>query len=73
MISLSKPVDNLLVVHRPLPVLPGDTITLLGAESVGPLEWAYRNNKLAVIIPDEAVEAVKHAWAFKITYGDTKE
>ncbi|KAG8795751.1 hypothetical protein FRC12_010192 [Ceratobasidium sp. 428] len=70
-ISLEKPRDNLLVVDRPVPVLPGDTITMLGAESVGSLAWSYRSGKLAIVVPDEALGTVKHAWAFRVSYGDT--
>ncbi|KAG9119987.1 hypothetical protein FRC07_004706, partial [Ceratobasidium sp. 392] len=69
-ISLEQPKDNILIADRPVPVMPGDTITMLGAESIGPLAWSYRNAKLAVVVPDEALGAVKHAWAFRINYED---
>ncbi|KAF8594671.1 glycoside hydrolase [Ceratobasidium sp. AG-I] len=66
--SFTKPTDNLLVVERPVPILPGDTIKLLGAEDVGALAWSYRDGKLAIVVPDEAAGAVKHAWAFEVKF-----
>ncbi|KAG8695553.1 hypothetical protein FRC09_009085 [Ceratobasidium sp. 395] len=71
-VSFDRPTDSLLVVDRPVPILPGDTITMLGAENVGPLAWSYRDGKLAVVVPDEALESVQYAWAFKVAYGDAK-
>ncbi|CAE6405806.1 unnamed protein product [Rhizoctonia solani] len=70
MIALSEPQDELVVVERPIPVLPGDTVTFLGDKSAEPLPWSYRNGKLAVVVPKKSVKTVKHAWAFKITYAD---
>lgn len=60
------------MVDRPVPIVPGDTIKLLGAEDVGELAWSYRDGKLAIVVPDEAVDAVKHAWAFEVKFEDVK-
>ncbi|KAH7325490.1 glycoside hydrolase superfamily [Rhizoctonia solani] len=72
MITFSEPKEGLLVVDRPVPILPGDTVTFLGDKKAESLPWSYHNGKLAVVIPKEPVKAVKHAWAFKVTYADTK-
>ncbi|CAE6364822.1 unnamed protein product [Rhizoctonia solani] len=70
MVSLSEPQDGILVVERPVPILPGDTITFLGDKNAKPLPWSYRNGKLVLIAPKASVDAIKHAWAFKISYSD---
>ncbi|KAB5589392.1 Alpha-L-fucosidase [Ceratobasidium theobromae] len=72
-ILLSKPDNGILVVDRPVPILPGDTITLLGAKTQDPLAWSYRDNKLVVVIPNGAIDGIEHAWAFKINFGDAQE
>ncbi|CAE6426674.1 unnamed protein product [Rhizoctonia solani] len=72
MITFSEPQDGLVVVDRPMPILPGDTVTFLGDKNAESLPWSYHNGKLAVVVPKESVQAVKHAWAFKITYADTR-
>ncbi|KAJ1300816.1 hypothetical protein OPQ81_002456 [Rhizoctonia solani] len=70
MISFSKPEGNWIVIERPVPILPGDTVTFLGDERARPLTWSYRDGRLAIIVPKTLVDAVKYAWAFKITFAD---
>ncbi|QRW26549.1 alpha-L-fucosidase [Rhizoctonia solani] len=68
-ISLSEPEGDRLVVERPVPILPGDTITFLGDKSEKPVPWTYRDGRLT-IFTTKSINTVKSAWAFKITYGD---
>ncbi|QRV99595.1 alpha-L-fucosidase [Ceratobasidium sp. AG-Ba] len=70
-ISFNRPTDNLWSLND-LYQSSGRYGHMLGAEKVGPLAWSYRDGKLAIIVPDEALDAVKHAWAFKISYADVE-
>ncbi|ELU39677.1 glycoside hydrolase family 29 protein [Rhizoctonia solani AG-1 IA] len=70
-ISLSEPEGDRLVVERPVPILPGDTITFLGDKSEKPVPWTYRDGRLT-IFTTKSIDTVKSAWAFKITYGDAR-
>ncbi|KAG8817644.1 hypothetical protein FRC17_011134 [Serendipita sp. 399] len=62
-----RPGHSLLVVERPVPILPKDSIYLLGG-SGKPLHWKFKRNRLGIFIPSEELDRVSHAWAFKIVY-----
>jgi alpha-L-fucosidase len=68
-ISLSRPKDNVLVVDRPLPIMKGDTINLLGApQNDGGLKWSQHEGRLAIQVSEQEVDAVQNAWAFQIIH-----
>ncbi|KAG8897839.1 hypothetical protein FRB99_007882 [Tulasnella sp. 403] len=68
-ISFEKPQDGQLRVGRDVPVMNGDKISLLGGGKAGEdLKWHLEGGKLVVDVPDEAVELVELAWAFKVEY-----
>ncbi|TWP53263.1 alpha-L-fucosidase [Lentzea tibetensis] len=50
-----------LVVDAPVPIKPGDRVTLLGHDQ--PLTWGWQGGKLTVDLP---ANAGQHAWVFKI-------
>ncbi|KAL5425143.1 hypothetical protein PMIN04_002805 [Paraphaeosphaeria minitans] len=66
--SLVKPEGGKLEVRAPVPVLPGDTVSLLGAEGVEGLEWAIDGEVFTIVLEGGAVERGKHAWVFKVSY-----
>ncbi|KAG8807306.1 hypothetical protein FRC18_005636 [Serendipita sp. 400] len=57
----------LLVVERPVPILPRDDIYLLGG-SGKPLKWKFKGNRLGIFVPTQELDRVSHAWAFKVEY-----
>ncbi|KAG8932212.1 hypothetical protein FRC02_001510 [Tulasnella sp. 418] len=68
-ISFDRPRDGYLVIERPIPILKGDRIDLLGAGSSGAdLKWWTREGKLVIAVSDEAANLVSWAWAFQIQY-----
>lgn len=71
-VLLAKPKDGLVTIDRILPIREGDEVQLLGVPpKAGGLNWwvdAKKGVTLIKVKPTD-VEAVKHAWAFKISYG----
>ena len=71
-VLLSKPKDGLVTIDRILPIREGDEVQLLGVPpKEGGLNWWVDTHKGVTLIKVKPtdVEAVKHAWAFKISYG----
>ncbi|KAG8743767.1 hypothetical protein FRC10_011487 [Ceratobasidium sp. 414] len=68
-ISLSRPKDNLLVIERPLPIMTGDIVRLLGApQKEGGLKWSKHGSRLVIQVSQEELDSVQNAWAFQITH-----
>ncbi|HEY3716261.1 MAG TPA: alpha-L-fucosidase [Jatrophihabitantaceae bacterium] len=65
--SLTQPGDTV-TVHSPVPIRPGDTISLLGYH--GPaLHWAKASDgSLAINVPAAARNSGQYAWVFKINW-----
>jgi alpha-L-fucosidase len=55
------------VISSPVPLRPGDTITLLGYDG-GPLTWSRRDGNLVIEVPPDAVASGQYAWTFKIDW-----
>jgi alpha-L-fucosidase len=62
--SLEAPGDRL-IVEAPVPIRPGDRVTMLGYHG-GPLSWTSQNGALVVEVPQAARRAGQYAWVFKI-------
>ncbi|MFC0438965.1 alpha-L-fucosidase [Kutzneria buriramensis] len=62
--SLTAP-GSQLTVAAPVPIRPGDTVTMLGYRT--PLTWAVTGGSLVVDVPAAAVAAGQYAWVFKIS------
>ncbi|KAG9016112.1 hypothetical protein FRB93_011586 [Tulasnella sp. JGI-2019a] len=72
-ISLERPINGTLDVHRLVPVIGGDSISLLGGGKAGQdLKWKHNGTTLIIDVPEEAVDQVDHAWAFQVTYAFDK-
>ncbi|KZT55693.1 glycoside hydrolase family 29 protein [Calocera cornea HHB12733] len=75
-ISLTPPPSNCLLIPalRQLPILPGDTITLLGSGGDGgprPLDWEVEEGGgVRVCYEEWEREEVRHAWAFKVEFSE---
>jgi alpha-L-fucosidase len=63
--SLSEPGDQV-VVDAPVPIRPGDRVTMLGHDPA--LSWRWENGKLVIDVPPAARAAGRWAWTFKVTY-----
>ncbi|KIM24235.1 glycoside hydrolase family 29 protein [Serendipita vermifera MAFF 305830] len=57
----------LVTVNRPVPILAGDSVRLLGGTGEA-LAWAYVGTQLQVLVTQEEVDRVQLAWAFEIRY-----
>lgn len=66
--SLEKPEGGRLEVRAPVPVLPGDKVSLLGVEEGEGLEWSFDGEVFTILVDEETVERGKHAWVFKLEY-----
>jgi len=71
-LAISRPGSEGLKVTAPVPVVPGDRITLLGG-SGNTLNWTVdKDGVLTVEVSDEELDLVSlPAWAFKIPYAET--
>jgi hypothetical protein len=66
-LSLAKPTESL-VVDVPLPILAGDSITMIGAGNGTELEWSQRGDGIEITVPATLSNAGKYCWIFKINY-----
>ncbi|KAJ7577830.1 glycoside hydrolase family 29 protein [Mycena floridula] len=69
-IAFAAPSNGQLVINKRLPILPGDTITLLSSSNGSALPWSvnHTTGQLTVSISAEAVAQGKFAWPFKVQY-----
>ncbi len=65
-ISLARPPATL-TVRAPVPIAPGDTITLLGYDA-GTLRWHKHAGSLIVDVPPAARRSGAYAWTFKVAW-----
>ncbi|MFF4308720.1 alpha-L-fucosidase [Streptomyces sp. NPDC001507] len=63
--SLTRP-GTRLTVEAPVPVRPGDKVTMLGHGR--PLTWTLSNGALVIDVPEAARRAGQHVWVFKIDW-----
>lgn len=66
--SLEKPSSGKLVVEAPLPILPGDKVSLIGNQDGENLEWEFDGSVFTVFVENNIHEGSEHAWVFKIEY-----
>lgn len=66
-IAISKPTGGL-EITAPVPIAPGDQVTLLGGSGHA-LTWSSDNGKLTVQVSDDELNKLSlPAWAFKVAY-----
>src|SRR6059058_5686202 len=63
--SLEAPGDRL-TVSAPVPIRPGDQVTMLGYSRA--LDWDVSGGALRIDVPKAAQRAGQYAWVFKITW-----
>ncbi|MGY4979468.1 alpha-L-fucosidase [Streptomyces sp. 900105755] len=63
--TLTRP-GTRLTVEAPVPVRPGDKVTMLGHGR--PLTWTLSNGALVIEVPEAARRAGRHVWVFKIDW-----
>ncbi|MEU4930558.1 alpha-L-fucosidase [Streptomyces yokosukanensis] len=63
--SLAEPGPKL-TVEAPVPVRPGDKVTMLGHDR--PLSWTVTGGALVIDVPGAARRAGRHAWVFKVDW-----
>ncbi|MFI1395731.1 alpha-L-fucosidase [Streptomyces sp. NPDC020681] len=63
--SLAEPGPTL-TVEAPVPVRPGDKVTMLGYDR--PLNWRTTGGKLVIDVPPAARRAGRHVWVFKAAW-----
>ena len=63
--SLDQPGDQL-TVAAPVPIKPGDRVTMLGYHR--PLDWTISNGSLVIDVPKVAQRAGRYAWVFKVDW-----
>ncbi|ORY24452.1 alpha-L-fucosidase-domain-containing protein [Naematelia encephala] len=73
-ISLKKP-SGRLTIPAPLPVLEGDHVNLIGAQSGQKLDWEWEDGSLIIHVPEGAVEeaGLGIAWVFEVIYQRVNE
>ncbi|KAF9465205.1 glycoside hydrolase family 29 protein [Collybia nuda] len=70
-VAFDAPTNGQLVIHKRLPLLPGDTIKLLNpAKDVVDLPWSVNTDtgELTVNVSTDALTSGRFAWAFQIAY-----
>ncbi|MFB9927074.1 alpha-L-fucosidase [Amycolatopsis halotolerans] len=65
LMSLVAP-GSQLVVDAPVPIRPGDRVSMLGYG--GPLHWSQSDGRLVIDVPAAARAAGKHSWVFKVDW-----
>ncbi|MBX7548389.1 alpha-L-fucosidase [Streptomyces sp. tea 10] len=63
--SLAEPGARL-TVEAPVPVRPGDKVTMLGHDR--PLTWTVTGGSLVVDVPEAARRAGRYVWVFKVEW-----
>jgi alpha-L-fucosidase len=63
--SLTRPGAKL-TVEAPVPIRPGDKVTLLGHDR--PLTWIVSKGALVIDVPETARKAGQHVWVFKVEW-----
>ncbi|MFJ9537396.1 alpha-L-fucosidase [Streptomyces sp. NPDC101225] len=63
--SLTEPGARL-TVEAPVPIRPGDRVTMLGHDR--PLDWTVGKGALVIDVPRSARRAGRHVWVFKVEW-----
>jgi len=66
-LSLSSPAEAFFI-DAPLPILPGDTITMIGAGNDTKVAWRAVNEGVVITVSTAVADAGKYCWVFKIQY-----
>jgi alpha-L-fucosidase len=66
--SLAPLPDGTLEIRAPIPILPGDKISLIGDPKGQNLAWSFDGEMLKVAFKQHLGKSGKHAWVFKIEY-----
>lgn len=67
-ISLEPPAGGILEVQAPIPILPGDEVSLLGVCNGLRLAWTFDGGLLRVEFDERIIENESHAWVFRVKY-----
>ena len=69
-ISLQRPTVPVLKIPTPLPILVGDTITLLGSRDGTTLKWRWVGGVLHIEVDERLLAGVGNvpAWVFEVLY-----
>ncbi|CZR55944.1 uncharacterized protein PAC_05832 [Phialocephala subalpina] len=66
-LSLSEP-GEIFVVNANLPIIEGDSISMIGAGNGTKLGWTFENESLSISVPSALAAAGYYCWVFKIEY-----
>lgn len=66
-LSLTEPSETF-VVNASLPILPGDSISMIGAGNRTSLSWTSSEEGVTITVPSALISAGQHCWVFKIAY-----
>ncbi|TVY68953.1 Plasma alpha-L-fucosidase [Lachnellula suecica] len=66
-LSLSKPAETL-IVDVALPIMAGDSISMIGAGNGTEVDWMVAGQGVSITVPSALADAGKYCWVFKITY-----
>lgn len=69
-VAFDQPSDGTLTIQKRLPIMPGDTIRLLGPGGTRVvLPWSIDNNgRLNVNVSNDLLSEGRFAWSFQISY-----
>lgn len=68
--TFEKPSNGTLSVEAPVPMLKGDSITMVGSNSSVALQWSKdKNGYLTINTPGALIDLEDTCWVFKIEYG----
>ena len=66
--SLSVPLETV-IIDVPIPVLPGDSITMIGAGNDTVLNWSIASDgSVSIDVPPALIADGKYCWVLKVTY-----
>jgi hypothetical protein len=66
-LSLSEPSETF-VVNAKLPIMDGDSVTMIGAGNGTKLDWTFKDESLSISVPEALIAEGKYCWVFKIEY-----
>lgn len=56
------------MVDIPLPIMAGDSISMIGAGNGTKLDWSASGDGIEITVPAALANAGKYCWVFKIDY-----
>jgi alpha-L-fucosidase len=66
--SLRPLPDGTLEIRAPIPILPGDKVSLIGDPEGQNLAWSFDGEIFKVVCKEHLGRSGRHAWVFKIEY-----